>query len=225
MSTITKVLGLFYLLTWIHIEFIKSIIFLIKRIIHHPKDDIEGQPIVVSSIDFEDVGMGGISMSFIPGGKVAGQRDLKKDILDLHTFGVSHMVTLVQDHEIVYADYFDVIQGSGIVSVRYPIKDKTMPLETARYFQTVQGMADVVKDGGKVHVHCRGGKGRAGTFVFALLQALDVGLFNASKIMRSLHTSYFRNPLQILYIAYLCQKHLDIEQLFYKDTCKHFLIK
>ena len=46
---------------------------------------------------------------------------------------------------------------------------RRVPADAARFCEFLQGVAAYVSPGGKIYVHCRGGHGRAGLAVAALL--------------------------------------------------------
>ena len=65
-------------------------------------------------------------------------------------------------------------QGPPWVHDYYPISDRGVPGKVASYNDLARRIAEVLRTGGHVLVHCAAGIGRTGTFAMAV--ALDLGL-------------------------------------------------
>lgn len=98
------------------------------------------------------------------------------DFAAVRVWGADLVLSLVRDEEAVRAGASDLsaqFEREGITSIRAPIIDYGSPDEDFEIdwpAHRARAMA-VLKKGGKVLVHCRGGQGRSGTIAAALLIA------------------------------------------------------
>ncbi len=123
---------------------------------------------------------GTVGLTFCPGKKdlhsAAGpwSRNLSKDLADIAAWGSGILVTALEDHE------FDLLQvetlgrdarATGMEWLHLPVRDASAP---DRRFENAWRSAgphihEVLAQGCKVVVHCRGGLGRAGVIAARIL--------------------------------------------------------
>ena len=126
---------------------------------------------------------GRLGMTFAPGMKALGmrgrwERDLTEDLHVLRDeYGVDALVSVMEEHE--YGGYgipelFERDWIGGIEVVRFAIEDMGVPKEAERdaYWDLILNIADRMRAGETVVVHCRGGLGRTGTVAACVLVAL-----------------------------------------------------
>lgn len=159
---------------------------------------------------------GALGMSQAPGRKRKGvQRGLCLDIDTLRdTYGFDVVVTLLEDREIRVMDCEDIgkaVQSRGMQWIHFPMRDKWLPDNTCDFLaQVVQPVAQLIREGKQVLVHCNGGKGRTGVVVSSVLMtSLALGdnrcssLWESLKRMRACRKGMLKNPLQNLYMLHI----------------------
>eukprot|EP00435_Cladocopium_sp_Y103_P037663 s152_g10.t1 len=109
------------------------------------------------------------------------ERDLGLDLESLKSWGAEAVVTLVQDDELQMLDVADMgaqVRTRQMEWFHCPVPDFGAP---GMYFEGAwvqrgdgAKVREILKCGGKVVVHCRGGIGRAGTVSCRLLVELGV---------------------------------------------------
>jgi ADP-ribosyl-[dinitrogen reductase] hydrolase len=125
---------------------------------------------------------GAIGLTLCPGKKDrAGgwNRDLDADIAAIRSWGAEIVVTLVEGHELRLLDVVALPQAvarHGMESIHLPIRDVSVP--DAGFEEQWQAagvkLRRVLRRGGSVLVHCRGGLGRAGMIAARLLVELGM---------------------------------------------------
>ena len=126
---------------------------------------------------------GRLGMTFAPGMKTRGMRgrwdrDLDTDLRVLREeYGADVLVSVMEEHE--YHGYkitelFERDVVEGIEVLRFAIEDMYVPreAEAEEYEGLIRNVADRMRDGKNVVVHCRGGLGRTGTVAACVLVAL-----------------------------------------------------
>ncbi|MEO1649382.1 MAG: dual specificity protein phosphatase family protein [Pseudomonadota bacterium] len=98
-------------------------------------------------------------------------------IEDLRTVGVTNVVSLVSDEEVDalgLRDEVRVVDAADIDFTHCPVTDfQTPEADAARVFvSTVEKVADAMRAGHVVAVHCRAGIGRSGLLSACVLKAL-----------------------------------------------------
>lgn len=118
---------------------------------------------------------------------VAWQRDLTTDIRVIVEWGAKAVLTLVEEHEMRQLNVPDLgrqLVKQGIDWHHLPIVDEQPPASAfaRRWPKAVAASLDLLEQGHKVLVHCRGGLGRAGTVAACLL--IETGLDPSEAIRR-----------------------------------------
>jgi ADP-ribosyl-[dinitrogen reductase] hydrolase len=139
-------------------------------------------PLMIATLT---MGQGAIGVTFCPGKQgdsVFGapwQRDLDLDLDAIERWGAAAVVTLVESHELHslgVPDLGDRIRDRGMQWYHMPIADLNAPdigFEAAWPAVALQ-LHQLITNGRRVLVHCRGGLGRAGTVAACLLVELRV---------------------------------------------------
>jgi protein-tyrosine phosphatase/nicotinamidase-related amidase len=115
-------------------------------------------------------GRGVVGITICPGRRDR-RRDLDADLAILVDAGVTRLVTLLPDTELVWAGVGDLparVRAMGIDCRQLPIPDQGVPaLEDAR--ELVRWCREGLADGGRVVISCLGGLGRSGTIAACYL--------------------------------------------------------
>jgi len=139
-------------------------------------------PIYADFVPEEHTKMPGrLGMTFAPGMKTRGvrgrwERDLEADLRVLREeYGANVLVSVMEEHE--YRGYkipelFERDTVEGIEVLRFAIEDMDVPREAEEYEGLIRNVADRMREGKNVVVHCRGGLGRTGTVAACVLVAL-----------------------------------------------------
>jgi ADP-ribosyl-[dinitrogen reductase] hydrolase len=135
---------------------------------------------------------GVIGLTLCPGKKdPAGgwDRDLEVDIAAISDWGADVVVSLIETREFEFLDVTElptVVEEHDMRWIHLPIVDVSVPnpkLET-RWAINGAEVRGVVRAGGRVLVHCRGGLGRAGTIAARLLVELGMEPDEAIRAVR-----------------------------------------
>ncbi|GAB5357011.1 hypothetical protein AAMO2058_000337000 [Amorphochlora amoebiformis] len=131
--------------------------------------------------------MGEVDIPELEGSKIAicpcpgkRERELPRDLDQLKKWGADAIVTLVERDELRMLRVGDIESETvkrGMKWYHCPIPDFTDPggpFEAAWAEGAGREVRDILENGGKVVVHCRGGIGRAGTIASRLLVELGV---------------------------------------------------
>jgi len=144
----------------------------------------ETHPIYADFVTGEHTGTPGrLGMTFAPGMKTPGrhgrwERDLEADLRVLREeHGADVLVSVVEEHE--YGGYgipelLERDRVGGLEVLRFAIEDMNVPkeAEAEEYEELIRDIADRMREGENVVVHCRGGLGRTGTVAACVLVAL-----------------------------------------------------
>lgn len=128
-------------------------------------------------------GEGLIGLTFCPGKtgpSVFGApwaRDLEIDISVIKVWGADYVLSLIEDHEfdlLQVRRLGDAVRAAGMTWIHAPIVDLGAPSVDFERRWTVVGhvLRTCLRSGGRVLVHCRGGRGRAGLVAARLMVEL-----------------------------------------------------
>jgi hypothetical protein len=114
---------------------------------------------------------GVIGLTLCPGKKDRDRgwdRDLDIDVAAIRDWGAEVVVSLIQTRELKFLEVTNlrsVVERLGMRWVHLPIRDVSVPKRRfeARWGAAGADLRGVVRRGGRVFVHCRGGFGRAAT--------------------------------------------------------------
>lgn len=122
---------------------------------------------------------GRLGMTLAPGKKDlngytgAHDRDLDADLERLFAlFPATVFVSLMEDFEyprFKIAGLFPAVKGRGATVVHFPIQDVSVPTNEAAFRVLIERLYGLVVAGERVVVHCKGGFGRTGLVVAAVL--------------------------------------------------------
>ena len=165
-------------------------------------------------------GAGGlIGITFCPGKQgpsnsgFVWQRDLRLDLDTIAAWGPAAIVTLIEDHEFEMLGVQDLgrqISARGIEWHHLPIVDVEVPDARfeAGWLASGPKLLSVLREGGRVLVHCRGGLGRAGTVAARFLVELGVPARQAVARVRAARPGAIETPDQLQYVL-ATSAHLD----------------
>jgi ADP-ribosyl-[dinitrogen reductase] hydrolase len=125
---------------------------------------------------------GVVGLTLCPGKKdrIAGwDRNLQTDIAAIRDWGATVVLTLVEERELRLlgvADLGAVVGSHGMAWRHLPIRDGDVPSQSFEAGWTTIGaeLRALVRGGGRVLIHCRGGLGRAGMISARLLVELGM---------------------------------------------------
>ena len=139
---------------------------------------------------------GAIGVTFCPGkhgDSVLGRpwkRDLAADLDVIARWDARAVLTLIEPHEMVdlgVSDLGERITERGIAWHHLPIVDLSEPGTAfeCRWPAAGQAACKLLQEGGNVLVHCRGGRGRAGTVAACLMIELGISAREAIRRVRA----------------------------------------
>jgi ADP-ribosyl-[dinitrogen reductase] hydrolase len=122
-------------------------------------------------------GAGVIGLTLCPGKKDPGRgwdRDLDTDLAVIREWGAEVVVTLVERHELQFlkvSSLPNAVAQHGMRWIHLPIRDVSAPDRNFEMSWVTAGaeLRNILRSGGSIFVHCRGGLGRAGTVTARLL--------------------------------------------------------
>jgi protein-tyrosine phosphatase len=85
---------------------------------------------------------------------------------------VVSLLELEEEAELQLASESAIASANGIEFVRFPIADRAVPESHEAFAQLVAALAEQIRNGKSVAVHCRQGIGRAATLAVAILVRL-----------------------------------------------------
>jgi protein-tyrosine phosphatase len=89
---------------------------------------------------------------------------LKEDLLQFREAGIDTLVSLLDPNEAIWLGLKDegpLAESGGISFLPFPILDAHVPANVATFRAFVAGLADRLRAGERIGVHCRGSIGRA----------------------------------------------------------------
>ena len=110
-------------------------------------------------------------------GRPRGNDWLIDEIKGLKMRGVDILVSLLESGEI-YAlgleNEASLCQQAGINFIHLPIPDRNVPTDEIKAMEVINQLADALKEGKRMAVHCRIGVGRSSTIVASVLVKLGM---------------------------------------------------
>lgn len=167
-------------------------------------------------IDEVKVPAGGIiGMTLCPGKKIESmfsgvwERDLDIDLQTIRKWDAKAIVNLMEDHEyelLHIPDYLEKVKSYPMGFYHLPITDVNPPDErfAQRWVSVGPKLRQILLDGGKILIHCRGGLGRTGTVAAQLLVELGMPHEEAIKAVRNARPGAIENSKQESYV-YSCK--------------------
>lgn len=145
---------------------------------------------------------GGVVVTPCPGTKEA---DLTSSIQQLADEGVSAVVTLMTSAELQKYQVQalpDECAKRDITWFHYPIEDDTVPDEETEipWHGIRENVQAIIKQGGKVAVHCKGGSGRAGLCSAVILVEAGLQAEDAMTLVKSVRPTAFSKDIQVNYL-------------------------
>jgi ADP-ribosyl-[dinitrogen reductase] hydrolase len=130
-------------------------------------------------------------------------RDLATDLDAIKTFGTDVLITLMEADELDKAavpvkDLEAAVEARGMTWLHLPIVDFQAPSAEfeAAWRTHSPALHDVLKRGGNVVAHCRGGRGRSGLVAARLLVDLGWEPEAAITAIRSVNPKAIETPVQ-----------------------------
>ena len=153
-------------------------------------------------------GMGRIGITFCPGkhdrAAMSGSwaRDLGLDLAAMADWGATHVVTLVEAHELATLKVPDLghqVRAHGMDWHHLPIADYSVPTPGFETRWRVEGrvIRAALRGGADVIVHCKGGLGRAGMIAARLMVELGSDPKSAIKAVRGARPGAIETPSQL----------------------------
>jgi ribA/ribD-fused uncharacterized protein len=102
--------------------------------------------------------------------------------------------------------------------IRYPIKDQRIPTNQLEFCKLIYRLCDILKAGGKMYLHCKGGHGRSGVVVSAVLGVYhNVGAEDALAMTYKFHQNrkVMRDRWRMIGSPQTYAQKEFIRQLFY----------
>lgn len=158
-----------------------------------------------------------IGLTLCPGKKDHNRgwdRDLDLDIALIRDWGAEVVVSLIETAEFEFLEVTalpDVVEEHGMRWVHLPIVDVSVPNRRfeARWVAVGADLREVVRGGGRVLLHCRGGLGRAGMIAARLLVEFGTDPGKAIRAVRQARRGAIQTREQELYIL-ACWPSADI---------------
>lgn len=174
-------------------------------------------PLRIDKVKAGDAG-GLIGITFCPGKCGDGnaghrwERDLGVDLDAIALWGPDAVVTLIEEQEfkmLGVTQLGEQVRARGIAWHHLPIRDVAPPGSRFESGWSTSGpvLLDLLRKGGRVLVHCRGGLGRAGTVAARLLVELGVPATEALARVRLARPGAIETSLQLAYVLNLPGGH------------------
>jgi len=135
-------------------------------------------------------------------------RDLAIDVGAIAAWGARAVLTLLEDDELALlhvAALGETVVRDGMEWYHLPIRDRSVPDAAfeAQWATVGPHLEGIVRDGGRVLVHCRGGRGRSGTIVARMLVEAGASADDAIARVRAAREGAIETPEQERYVRAL----------------------
>jgi ADP-ribosyl-[dinitrogen reductase] hydrolase len=151
----------------------------------------QSHPLQIATVPLPARG-GAIGVTLCPGKKDAGaltgawSRDVAIDVQAIRSWGATAVVCLMEDFELKLLDVEHLpatVEVAGMRWFHLPIRDVSVPSMAFEMQWVASGpeLRQILAEGGRVLVHCRGGLGRSGMIAARLL--VELGMRPASAIV------------------------------------------
>jgi ADP-ribosyl-[dinitrogen reductase] hydrolase len=159
---------------------------------------------------------GVIGVTLCPGKKDPSRdwdRDLDIDLTAIRRWGAQVVVTLVEQHELELLEVKslpEAVARHGMKWVHLPIRDVSVPDQNfeAKWVVTGPELRNLVRHGGSILIHCRGGLGRTGTIAARLLVELGIDAQSAIDTVRRVRPGVIETRAQEMHVR-SCRRVLD----------------
>lgn len=169
-------------------------------------------PLQIGSVACAPLARGTIGITFCPGkwgDSIHGapwQRDIDLDLDAIRAWGADLALSMLVGEEFALLRLPRLGEGFGSRGIAWhhlPIQDLGVPDEAFQAIWSTSGAAaiSVLRAGGKVLVHCRGGLGRAGTVACMLLMELGANGSDALRKVRAARPGAVETKKQERYLA------------------------
>ena len=115
-----------------------------------------------------------------------------KDIKDFATEGFDVLVTLLEEkelEELSVPNLREIVIQAGLESLWLPIGDQDIPKDILAFDRLINAIVSKVKEGKKVIIHCKKGKGRTGTIATCCLIKLGYCWDDALHTVRTIRNN------------------------------------
>ena len=154
---------------------------------------------------------GKIGMTICPGkyqpvSQTGGwNRDLETDVSRIALQEVATVISLVEPEEMEMLhvpSLGECIESNGMKWIHLPIQDTTAPNEEwlNQFTVSLPAIMEVIEEGEKVVVHCKGGLSRAGTTVALILYNFGIDMIDAISLIRRIRSKACINPIQYRFL-------------------------
>lgn len=169
----------------------------------------KSHPLRIDWID-ESPANGRIGMTFCPGkiqeNSMTGgwHRDLNTDLLEMLTKGVTHVMCLLEEHELdelSVPNLAAVCRSMGLEFLQMPIRDTHPPVELwkAAWEKMKPSVLEVCKTG-RLVIFCKGGLGRTGLYAAIVLQELGLSALESIALVRKVRAGTIETEQQLAYV-------------------------
>jgi len=136
-----------------------------------------------------------------PGTKGVG---LSQSVADLKAAGAKAIITLMYDEELVKNGAQQLViecEQAGLSWFQLPILDDDAPNEafSLAFNKHLNDILAIIKSGGSVAVHCKGGSGRTGLVIGLLMHELGYAKNDIVTQVQAIRPKSLHNPVQRSY--------------------------
>lgn len=141
---------------------------------------------------------GAFTFTPCPGTKGVG---LSQSVADLKAAGAKAIITLMYDEELVKNGAQQLViecEQAGLSWFQLPILDDDAPNEafSLAFNKHLNEILAIIKSGGSVAVHCKGGSGRTGLVIGLLMHELGYAKNDIVNQVQAIRPKSLHNPVQ-----------------------------